>query len=72
MKFTVPTVTDGYVFVGAENEVDVYSLLHWNSGLFLAVRRFWDAPESRSRLQETPGDSGLDDETLKRKGERSE
>jgi PQQ enzyme repeat len=27
LKFTVPTVADGHVFVGAENEVDVYGLL---------------------------------------------
>ncbi len=27
VKFTVPTVADGYVFVGAENEVDMYGLL---------------------------------------------
>ena len=27
VKFTVPTVADGHVFVGAENEVDMYGLL---------------------------------------------
>jgi PQQ enzyme repeat len=27
VKFTVPTIADGHVFVGAENEVDMYGLL---------------------------------------------
>jgi hypothetical protein len=27
VQLTVPTVVDGYVFVGAENEVDMYGLL---------------------------------------------
>jgi hypothetical protein len=27
VKFTIPTIADGYVFLGAENEVDVYGLL---------------------------------------------
>lgn len=28
VKFTVPTVADGHVFVGAENQVSMYGLLH--------------------------------------------
>jgi len=28
VKFAVPTIADGLVFVGAQNEVDVYGLLH--------------------------------------------
>jgi len=27
VKFTTPTVADGYVFVAVENEVDMYGLL---------------------------------------------
>jgi hypothetical protein len=28
LKFTTPTIADGLVFLGAENEVDMYGLLH--------------------------------------------
>ena len=28
VKFTTPTIADGLVFLGAENEVDMYGLLH--------------------------------------------
>ena len=28
VKFAVPTVADGHVFVGVENQVSVYGLLH--------------------------------------------
>ena len=27
VKFTTPTIADGHVFLGAENEVDMYGLL---------------------------------------------